>query len=102
MRLRGRGYAIPPLPLLLLPLPLNPIKCKWEWEWEREEDKQAPGEEPRKEDKENEEGDLETQLLQYNVFVLNATCEEMRKEMPHLMMRICGAGVPRGDRKSVV
>jgi dual specificity MAP kinase phosphatase len=62
----------------------------------QQEEKQAFGEEGGEARKEDEADDLETQLLQYNVFVLNATCEDMRKEMPHLMMRICGAGVPGG------
>ena len=35
-------------------------------------------------------------FLEYNVFVLTATEDEMRTTMPHLMMRVCGAGVPGG------
>ncbi|PPQ72992.1 hypothetical protein CVT26_014508 [Gymnopilus dilepis] len=37
------------------------------------------------------------EFVKYNVFVLDATEDEMRKTMPHLMMRICGAGVPGGQ-----
>ncbi|PPQ92589.1 hypothetical protein CVT25_007281 [Psilocybe cyanescens] len=36
------------------------------------------------------------EFLEYNVFVLDAGEEEMRRAAPHLMMRVCGAGVPGG------
>jgi dual specificity MAP kinase phosphatase len=34
--------------------------------------------------------------LEYNVFVLDATIDDLRKEVPYLMMRMCGPGVPGG------
>ena len=36
-------------------------------------------------------------FLQYNVFVLDGTEDDLRAAAPHLMMRICGAGVPGGE-----
>ena len=41
-----------------------------------------------------EEG--EDDLLEYNVFVLDATIDDLRREVPYLMMRMCGPGVPGG------
>ena len=38
----------------------------------------------------------EDDLLEYNVFVLDATADDLRKEVPYLMMRMCGPGVPGG------
>jgi dual specificity MAP kinase phosphatase len=35
-------------------------------------------------------------LLNYNAYVLDASEEDLRKELPHLMMRIYGTGVPGG------
>ncbi|KAF9473800.1 hypothetical protein BDN70DRAFT_908748 [Pholiota conissans] len=35
-------------------------------------------------------------FLHYNVFVLDATEDELRAAVPHLMMRSCGSGVPGG------
>lgn len=40
--------------------------------------------------------DEEDGLLKYNVFVLDASLNEMRKEMPHLMVRMCEQGVGVG------
>ena len=34
--------------------------------------------------------------MEYNVFVLDATVDDLRKEVPYLMMRMCGPGVPGG------
>jgi len=36
-------------------------------------------------------------FVQYRVFVLDAKEDEMRKVFPHLMMKICGAGVPGAE-----
>ena len=38
----------------------------------------------------------EEDLLEYNVFVLDASIDDIRQEVPYLMMRICGPGVPGG------
>ena len=38
----------------------------------------------------------EDDLLEYNVFVLDATVDDLRREVPYLMMRMCGPGVPGG------
>ena len=38
----------------------------------------------------------EDDLLEYNVFVLDASIDDLRREVPHLMMKICGPGVPGG------
>ena len=35
-------------------------------------------------------------FLEYNVFVLGADTATLRREAPHLMMKLCGAGVPGG------
>ncbi|KAG2018272.1 serine/threonine/tyrosine-interacting protein, variant 2 [Coprinopsis cinerea AmutBmut pab1-1] len=37
---------------------------------------------------------VDEELLDYNVFVLDADEEQMRKRMGHLMMHSCGSGVP--------
>ena len=39
-------------------------------------------------------------LLEYNVFVLDATIDDLRRKVPYLMMRMCGPGVPGGSAVS--
>jgi hypothetical protein len=36
--------------------------------------------------------------VQYNVFVLDGTDDDLRAAAPHLMMRVCGAGVTGGEK----
>jgi dual specificity MAP kinase phosphatase len=45
------------------------------------------------------EGDPEN-LLKYNVYVLDADVDEMRKVVPHLVMKVCEGGVPGGTSSS--
>ena len=42
----------------------------------------------------------EDDILEYNVFVLDATADDLRREVPYLMMRMCGPGVPGGTSAS--
>ncbi|KAF9463911.1 hypothetical protein BDZ94DRAFT_1297544 [Collybia nuda] len=42
----------------------------------------------------------EEHLFKYNVFVLDADEEVMKKEIPHLLMRVCKNGVPGGSGTS--
>ncbi|KDR75977.1 hypothetical protein GALMADRAFT_456206 [Galerina marginata CBS 339.88] len=65
---------------------------------DEDEDMQHLSEEERDTKKrEKEERDRRrAEFLEYNVFVLDAEEEEMRKAVPYLMMRVCGAGVPGG------
>ncbi|KAF8181270.1 hypothetical protein BJ912DRAFT_612758 [Pholiota molesta] len=44
----------------------------------------------------DDDGAGDSEFLQYNVFVLDATEAKLRATVPHLMMRSCGAGVPGG------
>ena len=48
-------------------------------------------------DNSNNANDDDKGFLQYNVFVLDGTEDDLRAAAPHLMMRICGAGVPGGE-----
>ncbi|KAF4613664.1 hypothetical protein D9613_007466 [Agrocybe pediades] len=40
--------------------------------------------------------EAQSHFLKYEVYVLDADEEEMRRALPYLMMRVCGAGVPGG------
>ncbi|KAF8808654.1 hypothetical protein BYT27DRAFT_7188620 [Phlegmacium glaucopus] len=40
-------------------------------------------------------------FLEYNVFVLDAGPDDLRREVPYLMMKICGPGVPGGSVSNV-
>ena len=40
--------------------------------------------------------EAQSHFLKYEVYVLDAGEEDMRNALPHLMMRVCGAGVPGG------
>ena len=58
------------------------------------------GENDNKDDKDKDNADNGIDgkgFLQYNVFVLDGTEDDLRAAAPHLMMRICGAGVPGGE-----
>lgn len=57
---------------------------------------QSGGESPTPAETQTQEGEGAQNLLKYNVFVLDADAEEMRKVIPHLVMKVCEAGVPGG------
>ncbi|KAF7423928.1 tyrosine/serine/threonine protein phosphatase pps1 [Pleurotus ostreatus] len=63
------------------------IERKRTWRRERaEEVRRKSGEIPR--DGEDDEG----RFLEYNVFVLDADADALRKELPHLVVRVCAPG----------
>ncbi|KAF4596057.1 tyrosine/serine/threonine protein phosphatase pps1 [Pleurotus pulmonarius] len=63
------------------------VERKRTWRRERaEEVRRTSGEIPR--DGEDDEG----RFLEYNVFVLDADAEALRRELPHLVVRVCAPG----------
>lgn len=65
------------------------IQRKRTWRRERaEEVRRKSGEIPP----DGEEDDDGGRFLEYNVFVLDAEAEALRRELPHLVVRVCAPG----------